>query len=115
MTALNEVGGDFLSEGRRAAFRQFLIRGASCKFPEVFCKEGTGWYVRRAVRISGKTLRQVCQLFFVLRRRASKGIQAIVVFILPTFASKDILASSSAKAGISFILSLRTLEHLAES
>lgn len=37
-------GGETLnSEGRRAAFRQFLILGASCRLPSVFWREGTGW------------------------------------------------------------------------
>ena len=33
----------------------FFIRGASWRLPLVFWSEGTGWYVRKAVRISGKT------------------------------------------------------------
>lgn len=56
MTSANEVGWvPLASDGRKADFRQLLIRGASCKLPSVFCREGTGWYVRKAVRISGKT------------------------------------------------------------
>lgn len=35
-------GMDLNSEGKRAALRQFLIRGASCALPSVFCNEGTG-------------------------------------------------------------------------
>jgi hypothetical protein len=42
-TSSGVEGGAFLiSEGRSAAFRQFLIRGASCALPSVFCNEGTG-------------------------------------------------------------------------
>lgn len=49
-------GGMFLiSEGNSAAFKQFLILGASCALPSVFWREGTGWYVLNAVFISGKT------------------------------------------------------------
>lgn len=35
-------GTDLNSDGRRAALRQFLIRGASCALPSVLCNEGTG-------------------------------------------------------------------------
>lgn len=38
----------------------------------------------------------------------------MVVFIRPTLVNKEIFASSSAKAGVSIILSLRTLEHFPE-
>ena len=57
-----EGGTPLSSEKRRAAFRQFLIRGASCAFPSDFCSEGTGWYVLNAVFISGKTRRHGHQL-----------------------------------------------------
>lgn len=40
--------------------------------------------------------------------------QAMVVLILPTFVSSEILPSSVAKAGVSNILSLSTLEHFGE-
>ena len=33
----------------------FLILGASWRLPFVRCSAGTGWYVLRAVFISGKT------------------------------------------------------------
>lgn len=46
--------------------------------------------------------------------KKQKYIQAIVVFILPTLVSRDIFANSTAKAGVSSILSLMTFEHLAE-
>jgi hypothetical protein len=36
------------------------------------------------------------------------------VFILPTLIKSEIFANSIAKAGVSIILSLRTLEHLLE-
>lgn len=55
-TAAKEVGGKSRSKGNNDAFKQFFIRGASCRLPSVFCNEGTGWYVRNAVRISGKTV-----------------------------------------------------------
>lgn len=35
-------GADFCSPGKKAALRQFLILGASCTFPSVFWREGTG-------------------------------------------------------------------------
>ena len=35
-------GAAFCSAGSKAALRQFLILGASCTFPSVFCSEGTG-------------------------------------------------------------------------
>ena len=41
-------------------------------------------------------------------------IHAIVVLMRPTFVNKEILASSTAKAGVSTILSLSTFEHLVE-
>jgi hypothetical protein len=37
-----EGGADFCSPGKKAALRQFLILGASCTFPFVFWREGTG-------------------------------------------------------------------------
>ena len=37
-----EGGADFCSPGKKAALRQFLILGASCTFPSVFWREGTG-------------------------------------------------------------------------
>ena len=36
-------GGVLNSKGSSAALRQFFIRGASCRFPSDFCREGTGW------------------------------------------------------------------------
>lgn len=54
-TSAGVAGVFWISEGRRQDLRIFLILGASCKFPSVFCRDGTGWYVRRAVLISGKT------------------------------------------------------------
>lgn len=47
-TPLEEIsagveGGPEISLGRRQAFRQFFIRGASCRFASVFCKLGIGW------------------------------------------------------------------------
>jgi len=44
----------------------------------------------------------------------SFDLQAIVVLIRPTFVRSDILASSTPKAGVSTIFSLRTFEHLFE-
>lgn len=43
ISAGDDGGGVLNSKGKSAAFRQFLIRGASWRFPSVFCKEGTGW------------------------------------------------------------------------
>jgi hypothetical protein len=69
-----EGGTVFNSEGRRAALRQFLIRGASWAFPSVFCNEGTGWYVLSAVFISGKTVEIRERLFFLGRRKAHRPL-----------------------------------------
>lgn len=43
------------SSCRKHVFNMFLIRGASWRLPFVRCRAGTGWYVLRAVFISGKT------------------------------------------------------------
>lgn len=54
-TSAGFVGVFCSSVARRQDLRIFLILGASWRLPSVFCNEGTGWYVRKAVRISGKT------------------------------------------------------------
>lgn len=104
-------GTALISAGRSAALRQFLIRGASCAFPSVFCREGTGWYVLRAVFISGKTV------FIPISLKDMyywNDAQAIVVLIRPTLVNREILANSIANWGVSIIFSFRTFEHLVE-
>ena len=43
ISAGEDGGGVLNSNGRSAALRQFLIRGASWRFPSVFWSDGTGW------------------------------------------------------------------------
>lgn len=62
----------------------------------------------------GKDWRQTGTLVKREVKDVECDIQAMVVFILPTFVSREIFANSTAKAGVSSILSLMTFEHLAE-
>jgi hypothetical protein len=51
-------------------------------------------------------------LLAILFGKIPEHVHAMVVFILPTFVSSDILANSTANIGVSTILSFKTLEHL---
>ena len=105
------VAASFL---RLHAFKMFFMRGASCRFASAFCREGTGWYVRNAVRISGRTTNISGASHQQRNQEIRRNGQVIVVLTRPTLAKSDILAKSVAKSGVSTILSRSALEHRGE-